>query len=237
MGREDASTASKYYYEPMCVGAKCYCVLSAWNDEELNDGKGMLKLSGDISGLEELLALPDSKDCRWSLGLYNLNNAGTYVVIGTHDAGDGVKLVKLGQTLDLQAAGIIDAAGNFINGFDRGEERYLEIWENGLTDEDDNSFYCSTWPEAGNQVSPFHQYAHAEGVANRAVQRFDHTEGRKNIVDGRYSHVEGDENIAYGYASHVEGYSNRARKANVSHVEGDRNKVDNVLYCHVEGSS
>lgn len=169
MGREDSSTASKYYYEPMCVGAKCYCVLSAWNDEELNDGKGMLKLSGDISGLEELLALPDSKDCRWSLGLYNMNNPGTYAVIGTHDAGDGVKLVKLGQTLDLQYAGIIDAAGNFINGFDRGEERYLEIWENGLTDEDDNSFYCPTWPEAGNQVSPFMKYAHAEGVANRAV--------------------------------------------------------------------
>lgn len=150
MGREDASTASKYWYEPMCVGAKCYCVLSAWNDEELNGGKGMLKLSGDVSGLEELLALPDSNGCRWSLGLYNLNNAGTHTVVGLHDAGDGVKYVKLGQTLDLQKAGIVDAAGNFVNGFDRGEERYLEIWNEGLKDEDDNCFYCPTWPEAGN---------------------------------------------------------------------------------------
>lgn len=95
MGREDSSTASKYWFEPMCVGAKCYCVLSAWNDEELNGGKGMLKLSGDISGIEELLANDESKECRWSLGLYNLNDVGIHIVIGIYDAEDNIKYVRL----------------------------------------------------------------------------------------------------------------------------------------------
>lgn len=96
-----------------------------------------------------------------------MNLPGAFTIYGV--GGPYPNLVLLNETIDLVAAGIQDAAGNLINGFDRGEERYLEIWENGLADEDDNSFYCPTWPEAGNQVSPFMKWSHAEGNACRAI--------------------------------------------------------------------
>lgn len=138
----DPSYKTAYYFEPMCVGAKCYCILSAWNNE---DGDGMLKLSGDISGIDQLLKKSASKDARWSLNLYNSNTPGMYRIKSLSG-----EYVVLDKNINLQDAGIIDVNGNLINGFDKGEERYLEIWENGLIDEDDNSFYCATWPEAGN---------------------------------------------------------------------------------------
>lgn len=231
---------TKYWFEPQTVGAKVFCVLSAWNDADTTLGR--LKLSGDVAAIKDFLTDLSASASRWSLILQDGNQPGNFRVTScwTNDEELTAGYVALNREIRLDQCKIAtrtekDGAVTYTvnSGWDT-ESKYLEIWNNGLSDENDNSFYCSTHPELGNQVSPFFKFAHCEGNANRAIQRFDHAEGRKNIVDGRYAHVEGDENISYGWNSHVEGNLNRGYAAGC-HIEGSHN-VAYAKYAHVEGS-
>jgi hypothetical protein len=213
-----------YWFEPQTVGAKVFCVLSAWNDADTMLGR--LKLSGDVSAIKDFLESSSISAARWSLLLQDGNYPGYFRVTScwADDTDLSAGYVSLDREIRLDRCGIAtrtekDGAVTYTvnSGWDT-ESKYLDIWSKGLVDEDDNSFYCSTHPELGNQTSPFFKFAHCEGNANRAIQRFDHVEGRKNIADGRYSHVEGDENISYGWNGHVEGFKNRSYAG--CHMEG-----------------
>lgn len=235
----DDITQTKFWFEPQTVGARVFCVLSAWNDPDSMLGR--LKLSGDVAAIKEFLADSSISAARWSLILQDGNLPGGFRVVScwTNDGELTAGYVSLNREIRIDKCGIArrdvkDGAVTYTlsSGWDT-ESKYLDIWNNGLIDENDNSFYCSTHPNLGNQISPFFKFAHCEGNANRAIQRFDHAEGRKNIIDGRYSHVEGCDNISYGWNSHVEGFNNRNYNA-YNHVEGELN-VAYTGKAHVEG--
>ena len=229
--------ATKFWFEPQCVGAKVYCILSAWNDA--TDHLGQLKLSGDVSALKEFLADSAISASRWSLQLYSGNQPGNFRVTScwTDDTDLSAGCVSLDRELRLDNCGIAKRISEGVYELNTGwdsESAYMQVWDIGVLHGVQNSFYCPTHPTVGNQISPFFMFAHCEGNANRAIFSFDHVEGRKNITDGGISHAEGSENISYGWINHIEGYRNRCYSSH-SHVEGFRNKVY-AGGAHVEGS-
>lgn len=148
--------STKYWFEPQTVGAKVYCILSAWNDPDTMLGR--LKLSGDVAAVKEFLADSSISAARWSLLLQDGNYPGAFRVTScwTNDDELTAGYVSLNREIKLDRCKIAnrtekDGVVTYTvkSGWDT-ESKYLDIWNNGLIDEDDNSFYCATHPDLGN---------------------------------------------------------------------------------------
>jgi hypothetical protein len=78
--------------------------------------------------------------------------------------------------------------------------------------------------------------AHAEGHTTNASGIAAHTEGVRTNAIGNAAHAEGIETKAYGRYSHAEGYGTEVNGES-SHVEGQQNTILSGLAVHVEGSN
>ena len=212
-----------------CVGALGYCVLSACNDA--TTGKGVLKLSGDVTPLKEVTTTLGDK-CKWSLTIGGAACCWNFTISSTTDvtADDGTvsaAMVYLKQAIDSD--NLANAAGL------KTEDDYLALWNNQEKNEDDCVFYSPFAVWAGNQRVPAMYNGMIEGNACRAIQRATHAEGRMCLADARYSHAEGSYSYATGIASHVEGYNNLA-SGYYSHAEG-HSTTASASRSHAEGVS
>ena len=234
---EEAKNSRQISYGTAYTGTKGYCILSVYEDENL------LKLSGNIDALEQLLnneydgVKPEAsralnnlftgnpqrsyelKNVLFSFSLAENQGVAAFKIIEIIENNSEYGIVKV-DSLPLE---LIQAAAPLAS-----EEDYIDLYLN-----DDNGIYVNGYPEIGNAILENFYAQHIEGGSTRAIGKYAHAEGRDNVADVRYSHAEGSHNVAGGMASHAEGFYSIAIGRN-SHVEGRNGKAIGEA-SHAEG--